>query len=97
VTAEQRSSHHNLDNILLLKQQKREQTGKERGRRRNREQGVKGNSGKGGREKEGLFLLQHINFSGTGYASRVNFTLVLHISACLCITVWKFPGSDKPS
>lgn len=43
VTAEQRSSHHNLDNTWLLKQQKREQTGKERGERRNREKGVKGN------------------------------------------------------
>lgn len=42
VTAEQRSSRHTLDNILLLKQQKREQTGKERGRRKG-EKGVKGN------------------------------------------------------
>lgn len=43
VTAEQRSSHHNPDNTWLLKQQKREQTGKEKGERRNREKGVKGN------------------------------------------------------
>lgn len=71
--------------------------GADRKRKRRKEKQRKGSKGKLMKRRErrgGAFPLA--TYKILRYAYPVSCIFVLHISACPCIMVWKFPGNDKP-